>query len=217
MATITFGNPCEFHAGMLDSMHEFRREVFVNRLGWSLPMMNGMERDQYDNETAMYFVACDEHERVTACARLLPTTASYMLPELFPQLLGGNPAPRDPAIWELSRFATSVRETREGRVLSLSKPTLDLLDSVLEFARRRGAARLALVTSIAIERLMLRAGINAHRIGPPANIDGTLCVALFIEVAPEQEQERDDASVLHANAASRELGRTTRTHCAAAN
>ena len=39
-----------------------------------------------------------------------------------------------------------------------------------------------LVTSIGIERLMLRTGLNAHRIAPPAKVDGALCVALFIEV-----------------------------------
>lgn len=105
-----------------------------------------------------------------------------MLPELFPQLLGGGSVPRDPAIWELSRFATSVRETREGRALSLSQPTLELLDLIFGFAHRHGIARLVFVTSIQIERLMLRAGLVVHRLGAPAEVDGHLSVALFIEI-----------------------------------
>lgn len=186
MATLTIGTPCELPAALLTSMLEFRRDVFVGRLGWSLPMIDGMERDQYDRDAAMYFVIKNEEQRVTACARLLPTTDSYMLPDLFPQLLGSHPAPRDPTIWELSRFATSVRETHEGRVLSLSKPTLDLLDAVFRFARAQGVERLAMVTSIGIERLILRAGISAHRIASPSPVCDGLCVALFIEVPAAQ-------------------------------
>lgn len=105
-----------------------------------------------------------------------------MLPELFPQLLGGCAVPRDPAIWELSRFATSVRETREGRALSLSPLTLEFLDLIFGFAHRHNIARLVFVTSIQIERLMLRAGLTVHRLAAPALVDGHLSVALVIEI-----------------------------------
>lgn len=182
MTSVAIGTSGQLAAELLERMHEFRHEIFVKRLGWALPAMSGAERDQYDTPAAKYVVVCDAAGRITASARLLPTVGRYMLPELFPELLGSCDAPKDPAVWELSRFATSVRETREGRVLSLSKPTLDLLEQVLDFARRHSVERLILVTSLGIERLMLRTGISAHRIGPPAKIDGTLTVALFIEV-----------------------------------
>jgi N-acyl-L-homoserine lactone synthetase len=170
-------------------MHDFRHDVFVKRLGWQLPLMDGQERDEFDNAEAKYLIVSESAERVTACARLLPTTARYMLPELFPQLLGTCPTPRDPAIWELSRFATSVRESREGRILTLSKPTLDLLELVFIFVRQYGVTALILVTSIGIERLMLRAGLSAHRLGPPALVDGSLTVALSIQVPSAQSAE----------------------------
>lgn len=167
-------------------MHEFRHEVFVRRLKWSLPLVNGIERDQYDTLSTKYVVIRDDTDRVTACARLLPTTEAYMLPDLFPQLLGGRVTPRDPSVWELSRFATSVRETREGRILSLSQPTLDFLDLIFAFARANNIERLIFVTSVGIERLMLRAGLPVHRIGPPAIAEGQRSVALFIEIAKQK-------------------------------
>ena len=37
--------------------------------------------------------------------RLRPTTLPYMMKDVFPQLLGGTPAPVRPDIWEISRFA----------------------------------------------------------------------------------------------------------------
>lgn len=186
MATLSTGNCRQLSSALLNLMHEFRHEVFVKRLKWSLPASDGVERDQYDTSSARYVVLTDDSDRITACARLLPTTERYMLPELFPQLLGGCDTPRAANIWELSRFATSVRETGEGRILALSKPTLDFLEQVLECAQRHNIRRLIFVTSIGVERLMLRAGVPSHRIGPPALVDGQLTVALFIEVEKEK-------------------------------
>lgn len=184
MNAVAMGSRMELDSTTVNLMHEFRHEVFVKRLGWALAGANGREADQYDSEDAKYVVMMrvDGRDRVTGSARLLPTTQPYMLPNLFPQLLGGCPAPRDPKIWELSRFATSVRATGDGRVLSLSDRTLELLNTVFELARRHDVTRLLLVTSIGIERLMLRAGLSAHRLAPPATVDGELCVAVFIEV-----------------------------------
>jgi N-acyl-L-homoserine lactone synthetase len=182
MTTVEIGTSSQLLTKTMTLMHEFRHEVFVKRLGWSLPSVNGTERDQYDGPDAKYVVLSDASGRITACARLLPTTGSYMTPELFPQLLGSCAPPNEPGTWELSRFATSVRETREGRVLSLSKSTLDFLELVFDCARQNNISRLILVTSIGIERLMLRAGLPVHRVGPPAVVDGHLAVALFIEV-----------------------------------
>jgi acyl homoserine lactone synthase len=168
------------------SIPEFRHQVFVKRLKGSLPMVEGEEQDRYDTSDAKYVVGSDGSGRVTACARLLPTTAAYMLSEQFPQLLGEGSVPRDPAIWELSRFATSVRESSEGRVLALSQPTLEFLDLIFAFARGHDIARLIFVTSVQVERLMLRAGVPVHRIAAPALVDGHLSVALCIEISKEK-------------------------------
>jgi acyl homoserine lactone synthase len=195
MTTIATGDSEQLSVHVMSLMHEYRHSVFVKRLGWSLPLPEGVERDEYDTPEAKYLISRDASERVTACARLLPTTNAYMLPELFPQLLGDCATPRDSGIWELSRFATTVRKTREGRVLGLSRPTLEFLDAVFEFARRNGVSRLILVTSIGIERLMLRAGLLVHRVAPPAMIDGNPCVSVFIDV-PDMEADAEECASL---------------------
>jgi acyl homoserine lactone synthase len=197
MTTVAMGSSNQLSTSAMNLMHEFRHEVFVRRLGWSLPLVNGIERDQYDTPDAKYVVISESEGRVTACARLLPTTRSYMLPELFPQLLGSAQTPRADDIWELSRFATSVRETADRRVMSLAKPTLELLAVVCDYAREHKVKRLLLVTSIAIERLMLRAGIGAHRLAAPAMVDGNLCVALVIEVSPPAESTFSHSMAAH--------------------
>jgi acyl homoserine lactone synthase len=181
---ITIGGRNDLALEVVNSMHEFRHEIFVRRLRWSLPMIDGEERDEFDNEAAVYFIVRDLSGGITGCARLLPTTGPYLLSERFAALLGGQPAPQDPQVWELSRFAASVRKTGAGRVLSLSQPTLDLLEAVIGFAQQRGVKRLALVTTVPIERLLLRAGFDIHRLTAPTQMRDCLCVALFLELPP---------------------------------
>jgi N-acyl-L-homoserine lactone synthetase len=187
MATITSGISGQFESGLLESMHEFRHDVFVRRLGWSLPLIDQTERDQYDHERTLYVTISDPAGRVTASARVLPTTGRYMLPELFPQLLGGREAPRDAGTWELSRFATNVRDPGEGRMLTCSKTSLGLFKTVLAFGREHDIERFLFVTSIAVERLMLRHGFDAHRIAKPALVGDSWCVALMLETAAAEQ------------------------------
>ncbi len=197
---ISVGARNELTPAVVRSMHRFRHETFVGRLRWSLPLIGGLEQDQYDSECAVYVIVHDIDDDVTGCARLLPTTGDYMLPELFPELLGGRPPPRDAAVWELSRFAASVRRSREGRMLSLSSTTLTLLEAVFQFARDNAVARLLIVTSIASERLLLRAGLDVHRLGSPVRTPDGLTVALCIEVpgCVRSAEARDPALEAHA-------------------
>jgi acyl homoserine lactone synthase len=168
----------------LERLHAFRHEVFIDRLNWRLPLLDGIERDQFDRDDTVYFTMGGERpEEIAACARLLPTmSGSYMLPEVLPELLGDMSAPRDPAVWELSRFASRLRAARPGGGLSLSQPTLDLLASVFEFANGYGVNRLVLATSLPLERLLMREGLGIHRLAPPAKMHGRAYVALYMDV-----------------------------------
>ena len=40
---ISIGGRHQLPANIVSSMHEFRHEVFVRRLGWSLPMLASMK------------------------------------------------------------------------------------------------------------------------------------------------------------------------------
>jgi acyl homoserine lactone synthase len=191
---IAVGSRAALSPQLIASMHEFRKEIFVKRMGWSLPLVDGVERDSYDNEDAVYFTVQDLDDRMTACARLLPTTRPYMLADLFPHLVSNTPVPHDATVWELGRFATDVRKTGAGRVLSLSQPTLDLLEAIMTYSRRHGVRQLVLVTAVAIERLVLRAGFHVHRLGAPERTETGLMVACVIEVAAGPDTESFDAA-----------------------
>ena len=96
-------------ADILDSMFRLRSAAFSDRLGWDVSSLRGREIDRFDDLDPTYMIARDRirPQRALGCWRLLPTTGSYMLRDVFPELLDGNPVPRDPRVWEISRYAVT--------------------------------------------------------------------------------------------------------------
>ena len=162
----------------------YRQKVFVETLGWALSTHDGMELDQFDRPDTLYVVSQDEQGAVNGCARLLPTHRPYLLGEVFPELMQGQPIPCSPEIWELSRFAAVDFNTRTGSALAQfsSGIAVQLLRHAIKCAAAHGARQLTTVSPIGIERLLRHSGVHAHRAGPPMLIDGQPIFACWIEV-----------------------------------
>ena len=167
-----------------DQFYEYRYEVFVERLGWDLDTVYGRETDQFDHDDTVYVIARDQDSKITGCARLLPTTSSYLLEEVFPELLNGLKPPKSPDIWELSRFTSLDLKGSPSEQSSQfsSAATVELLVKTIECAKELGAKRIISVSPIGIERLLRKAGFRAHRAGPPKIIDGYPLFACWIEL-----------------------------------
>lgn len=151
----------------------YRHQVFVERLGWALHTENGMESDQFDRPDTVYVVVQDDNDRVSGCARLLPTTRPYLLSEVFSDLLNGLTPPCSPDVWELSRFAAVDLNNRARTPWQFSSSVArKLLEESIACAVSHGAKRLITVSPIGVERLLSRSEFHAHRAGPPMIIDG---------------------------------------------
>src|ERR1700730_3715152 len=162
----------------------YRHRVFVERLGWRLPCEQGYEHDRFDRDDTVYVAIEDEQQAIAGCVRLLPTTQPYLLGEVFPQLLHGAPPPRDPRVWELSRFA-AMDLTRPGAgtlAQFSSSTTAELMREAMRCAARLGAERLITVSPLGIERLVRRLKIKARRAGPPLELEGQPMFACWIEL-----------------------------------
>lgn len=181
---IVKGRQEELPIGLYPKVANYRHKVFVEQLGWRLQTFNDTEQDQFDRADTIYVISRNEHGDISGCARLLPTTKPYLLGEVFPQLLNGMPIPNSPDIWELSRFAAvdfnAKTSTESGQFSSVI--TLKLLHEAITFAAENGAKRIITVSPIGVERLLKRAGVHAHRAGPPMIIDGYPIFACWIEV-----------------------------------
>jgi N-acyl-L-homoserine lactone synthetase len=162
---------------MRRAIARYRHRVFVQSLQWQLRAEDGHEQDEFDTAGATHIVAHCGDVAVVGYARLLPTSQPYLLATHFGHLLNGTEPPRTPDVWELSRFAASeglgvAEQTRVGKQV--------LLEAV-RFAKARGCERLISCTTVSIERLAQRWGIDIRRLGPPQRSAAGLLVAVCIE------------------------------------
>lgn len=179
---IVCGRATELPATLYDTLTRYRYEVFVSRMGWDLKTVDSREQDQFDRDDTVHVVACEDDGTIVGCGRLLPTTTHYMLASVFPQLLNGLPAPSSNTIWELSRFAASEAKTRAGSCVGAYRAERVLL-AAFRYCSARNVTHLLAVSTLPVERLMHRAGVDVHRIGPPALIGGQLILAFVIAVS----------------------------------
>ncbi len=179
-----------FPDSLYSEVARYRYRIFVERLGWQLRAENGMELDQFDRPDTVYVVARSEDASIHGCARLLPTTSPYLLGEVFPQLLNGLPPPNSPEVWELSRFAAVDFDRQKTSSLGqfCSPVTVGLFQESAWCAAARGAKQLITVSPIGVERLVRRAGFEAHRMGPPMIVDGHPIFACLIPLQDAGKQ-----------------------------
>ena len=172
----------DFNNADLWEMHRLRAKVFKDKLGWDVPVMSGMEIDGYDALNPYYMMIRESTKGLCGCWRALPTEGPYMLKDTFPELLYDHPAPEDPKIWELSRFAIAA-ERAQG--FGFSGISLDAAREVVSFGDSMGIEHYVTVTTSSIERMMRRAGFAITRFGPPIRIGVGNVVAIDFDIGEQ--------------------------------
>jgi N-acyl-L-homoserine lactone synthetase len=99
----------------LQAMFADRKRVFIDRLGWDLPITDTMfEIDQFDNAYAVYVVEVDESNNHLGSLRLLRTDGPHILSTLFPQLCEDG-VPQGVGLREITRLCISPSAPRHHR------------------------------------------------------------------------------------------------------
>ncbi|MGS0894401.1 acyl-homoserine-lactone synthase [Burkholderia stagnalis] len=182
MHTTTIGNASQLSALSLAALASYRHAIFIEKLGWQLPVVDRQEFDQFDRPDTIYIFGREKSGAICSCARLLPTTRPYLLSEIFPSLMGTTPVPNAPDIWELSRFSSYILEADSSALESAHANTRALLAEVVRFALSNGVRRLISVSPLGVERLLKRLKVHAHRAALPQIIDGKPVFACWIEI-----------------------------------
>jgi N-acyl-L-homoserine lactone synthetase len=178
------------YAGALMEMHHDRKQVFVDRLGWTLPSPGSwLEVDQFDNDYAVYLLAREEG-RHQGSVRLLPSTRPNMLESLFSHLCpGGVPGGED--VWEISRLVTSPREASGLSVLKVHRL---LALALVEFALLNRISGFNIVAEAKRVPTLLAMGWAVHPLGLPTLSHGEELQALQVRIE-EDTLERVRARV----------------------
>lgn len=163
-------------------MFELRAKVFHKRLGWDVAIQDNMEMDSYDILNPYCMLVYHPSGSICGCWRILPTLGPYMLKNTFPGLLHGHAPPENADIWELSRFAI---KSDGRRSFGFTELVLDAMREVVIFADQMGIHRYVTVTTLPIERLLIRTGITIRRFGPPLRIGIVDAIALEIDLGEQ--------------------------------
>jgi N-acyl-L-homoserine lactone synthetase len=124
------------HGHLLDQMFRHRARVFRDQLGWDVQVVDGRERDKFDEMLGPVYVLCvDDHGGAhRGSLRLLPTTGPTMAAEVFSDTMPDAAGLSAPTIWECSRLCVADHCSSRQRLLTAGR----LLVAVGELSMRGG-------------------------------------------------------------------------------
>lgn len=147
------------YARELDEMFQMRYRVFVEKRGWPLHSENGRERDRFDTDGASYLLVTETDGSVSAAARLLPTTGSFLLSEPLADMVEGT-LPAGPDVWEVSRLVVRGDRTDTAYLGPL-------LLGITQFGLLRGVKSFLCNMDDEFADALRAIGLQTTRLGPP--------------------------------------------------
>ena len=179
------------YARELDEMFRLRAKFFKDVLGWSaLTVTDGLEKDEYDDEQAIYLLALEDDGGLSVSVRLRPTRDRSLLFDHFPHLVAADPdAFTQHGVWESCRYFASGR----ARGNSGARRREELRLAMVEAARSAGVQQIVAITDTVFLPSLVQASWTTRLIGLPAAYAEGECVALEIdcsEAALLRMQER---------------------------
>lgn len=165
----------------LAAMFRARKEIFVDLLGWNVPVIDGQyEIDEFDTERATYVVLSDPPGDHLGSARLLPTIGPHLLEAHFPHLCDEAP-PVGSDVMEISRFCLSRKRPAAERRLVRDR----LVSALTDLALARGIRTYVGIAEMGWLQQILAFGWRCRPLGLPRPCSGRLIGALRIEIDAE--------------------------------
>lgn len=179
------------HPQLMDKMFRMRAEVFSDRLGWEVNVIDGREIDRFDDADPLYLLSVDHAGLLQGAVRLLPTTGPNMLRDVFAALMPGG-AVESPLIWESSRFAIDPHvvgaASRRDANHIVNRTTIELLCGIVEVCRKAGVEHVVSVFDARMARIFRAADCPFETIGTPARIGKVMAYAGLFEISDDMRE-----------------------------
>jgi acyl-homoserine lactone synthase len=169
------------HAYQSEMLEHFRirHDVYVGERKWTnLARPDGLERDQFDNDDAVYLLAID-NGHVVGGSRFVPTLKPHLLSEVYPHLIHGE-LPRAPDIWEWTRVFV-VKSRREGR--NGGRIAGQVYCGIAEFCLRNGISALTVLIEMWWFPIFQEIGWPLRPLGLPELLDNEWAVPVIMPMA----------------------------------
>ncbi len=169
------------HAQALETMFVDRKRLFVDLLGWDVPIVDGRyEIDRFDGPDATYIIAADARGDHIGSMRLLPSCQPHLLDTLFAELCDGA-LPRGNEVFEITRLCLPTRLGTAERLRVRNR----LISAMVDHALDTGIAVLTGVVQADFRAQVLAMGWACAALGPELEIGRRLLGAFRLEIAPE--------------------------------
>jgi acyl homoserine lactone synthase len=154
------------HAELMDEMFRLRARIFRDRLGWDVKVVDGRERDRYDDTGPVYIIYADEEGRkVKGCLRLLPTTGPTLLADIFSDTMPDAVHLSAPTIWECTRFCIDERLIEGRPSEGLLFASIVMLEALGNLALKAGIESIIGNLDSSMLRLYRRIGCEVEILG----------------------------------------------------
>lgn len=165
----------------LRAMFGARKSIFVDLLKWDVPVLDDRyEIDQFDDVHATYLILAEPDGAHLGSTRLLPTTRPHILDSLYAELCEDTP-PQGAGIREITRFCLDRRLTAPER-----RAVRDtLVTALVEHALASGISAYTAIAEMGWFQQILAFGWRCTPLGLPQVLDGSMLVALRIDITPE--------------------------------
>lgn len=170
-----------FNDAVLRNMFEARKRVFVDLLGWDVPVIAGrFEVDQFDTPEATYVVLAGDEAEHHASARLLRTTRPHILDTLFADLCD-EPVPTGPSVYEITRFCLDRSLDARGRRWARN----ELVSALARFGLSHGISLYTGVAEAGWLEQILAFGWRCRLLGKPRQHGRNSIGAIAVEIGTD--------------------------------
>jgi acyl homoserine lactone synthase len=143
-------------------------------------VVDGKERDKYDDERPVYLVyADDESRKVKGSLRLLPTTGPTVLADIFQDTVPDAVHLSSPTTWECTRFCLEDRGASFGQREELLVASTALIAALGEVAIAAGIESIVGNFDSTMLRVYRRIGCEVEVLGSTQRYGRTVYLGLF--------------------------------------
>jgi acyl homoserine lactone synthase len=165
---------------LIDRMFRLRSRIFRDRLRWDVQVVDGKERDKYDDEAPVYLIYTDDETgEIKGSLRLLPTTGPTLLADFFSDTLPDAVHLSAPTIWECTRFCLDDEILDWGRQDELLLASAVLIAALGEVAISAGIESIIGNFEAPMLRLYRRIGCEVEVLGSTSRYGRPVYLGLF--------------------------------------
>ena len=168
------------YSNLIDEMFRLRARIFRDRLRWDVQVVDGKERDKYDDEAPVYLIYTDDETgEIKGSLRLLPTTGPTLLADFFSDTLPDAVHLSALTIWECTRFCLDDEILDRGRQDELLLASAVLIAALGEVAISAGIESIIGNFEAPMLRLYRRIGCEVEVLGSTSRYGRPVYLGLF--------------------------------------